>query len=121
MKLDETKNEGKLLLKIIDVLDDTANCLNEIVEDQNEIHLQLDDVDEDLSLLEDFVYEDWDEDDFDELDDDDFEYETIECPNCGEEICLDEAILSDDLDSLVCPNCNEQIEIEFDDDEDYDD
>lgn len=112
MNLNTETNEGKLLAKIIEVLDDTSNALSELVETQNEMQLQLDDVDADLGDLEDFVYDE--EDDDDEDYDDDFDYETIECPNCGEEICLDEDLLSDDFESFVCPSCNEKIEIEFD-------
>ncbi len=111
MKLNTETNEGKLIAKIIEVLDDTSNALSELVETQNEMQLQLDDVDADLGDLEDFVYEE--DDEYDEYDDD-FDYEMIECPNCGEEICLDEDILADDFESFICPSCNEKIEIEFD-------
>ena len=115
MKIDETKNEGKLLLKIIDVLDEVADCLGEMTDSQNEMQLQIDAVDSDLEDLEDFVYEEYEDED------DDWEDEWFECPNCGEDICLTEDLLSDDADSFICPHCGEKIDIEFDDDEDYDD
>ena len=70
---------------------------------QDEMQLQLDDVDEDLAELEDIFYEDEDEDEF-----------SVECPNCGELIYLDEETLENCEDSIVCPGCNEKIEIEYD-------
>lgn len=112
MKLDDSKNEGKLLLKMIDVLDEISDCLDSMVEEQNEMQLQLDAVDEDLGDLEDWVY--------DEYEDDDFDYEVYECPNCGEEIYLDEDLLSGEYDSIECPSCGEEIELEFEDDDDDD-
>ena len=110
MKLDDSKNEGKLLLKMLDVLEDISDCLSEMSDNENEMQLQLDAVDEDLGDLEDFVYDEYEEDD-------DFDYEVYECPNCGEEIYLDEDLLSGEADSIECPNCGEEIELEFEDDD----
>ena len=38
----------------------------------------------------------------------------IECPNCGETICVDDGILEDG--SIDCPNCGTLLEFDFDDD-----
>ena len=45
-----------------------------------------------------------------DFDDDYFE---VECPSCGETICIDESIL--DEGSIECPACHENLEFEFDD------
>ena len=47
---------------------------------------------------------------------DDFEYYEIDCPTCGETICIDEDFFDGD-DDIVCPKCGETIEIDVDDDE----
>ena len=70
---------------------------------------QVDEIDEDLSDLESYVYED--DDDCCCGDDDCYE---IECPNCGETICVDDGILEDG--SIDCPNCGTLLEFDFDDD-----
>ena len=38
----------------------------------------------------------------------------VECPNCGETICVDDGILEDG--SIDCPNCGTLLEFDFDDD-----
>lgn len=103
LDIDATTKEGKLLLAIVDALSDTADEIYEMQDVQDEMQLQLDDVDEDLAELEDIFYEDEDEDEF-----------SVECPNCGELIYLDEETLENCEDSIVCPGCNEKIEIEYD-------
>ena len=104
LDIDATTKEGKLLLAIVDALSDTADEIYEIEDLQDEMQLQLDEVDEDLDALEDYVYGEDDEDD---------EY-SVECPACGDLIYLDEETLLDCEDSIICPNCNEKIEIEYD-------
>ena len=46
------------------------------------------------------------------------DYVEVECPACGEIICLDDSIL--DEDSIQCPACGETLEFEFDCDCDCD-
>ena len=103
LDIDATTKEGKLLLAIVDALSDTADEIYEIEDLQDEIQLQLDEVDEDLAELEDFIYGEDDDDEF-----------SVECPSCGELIYLDEETLENCEDSIVCPSCNEKIEIEYD-------
>ena len=115
LSLDPEKPETKVINAMMDALD----CLAEELEDsQDQIDMladQLDAVDEDLDELESFVYEDFDDDDCccDDCCDDDDEYYDVECPNCGEEICIDRSILEEG--SVNCPNCNEVLEFEIDD------
>lgn len=88
LEIDESTNEGKLLVQIIDALGDFAEVLDEIVEDQVDLEDYVTFIDEDLADLEDVVY-DYDEDfilydDFDELDEFDLDCNE-DC--CGEEDC----------------------------------
>lgn len=123
MKLDESKDEVKIIKELIAVLEDVAYEIEEQDEIMGEMQEQLDAVDEDLDELEEFVYECdcCDDDDCDCCDDDcdcgccdfDDDYFEVECPSCGETICIDESIL--DEGSIECPACHENLEFEFDD------
>ncbi len=117
LKLDDTSKEGKILLSIIDLLDDMVDEIDVIDEACAEIGEQLDAVDEDLSLLEeDFYYDD--EEDFDDEDYCNEDVYEVECPNCHDIIYLDEAMLEEE--EMVCPSCNTRLEFEFDCDCDCD-
>ncbi len=110
LDLDAKKDEVKVIKAIIDLLDDMAMSVSDLEEGLDVVCDQVDEIDEDLSDLETYVYECDDDDCF--CDDDDC-YE-IECPNCGETICVDDDILEDG--SIDCPNCGTLLEFDFDDD-----
>lgn len=112
MKLDDGKDETKLLKAIIDVLDDIALSVADLEDASAMMQEQLDAVDEDLDELEEFVYTDDDDMDYDAFDDEEI-YE-VECPACHETICVDEEILEDG--GIDCPNCGEFLEFEIDED-----
>ncbi len=118
MKLTDTKDEVKIIKELISALEDVAYEIEEQDVIIGEMQEQLDAVDEDLNELEEFVYE-CEDDDFDCCDDGcdcgccDDDYFEIECPNCGEVICIDESIL--DEGAIECPACHENLEFEFDD------
>lgn len=123
LELDETKKEGKILAAIIDLLGDITEEICEIEDGCDDMSEQLDAVDEDLSTLEDIVYEDdCDEDDCDcDCDccgDEDGELYEIECPACHDTIYLDEDMLEDE--GIECPNCGTPLEFDFDCDGDCD-
>ena len=121
LALDESKPEAKLISAMIDVLDDIALSVSDLEDGMDLISEQLDAVDEDLDELEGFVYEDLDDCCCDDCcgDDEEEEYYDVECPSCGEVICVDGDIL--DEGSINCPNCNELLEFEIDYDCDCDD
>lgn len=105
--LDENNKTDKILQNIIDVLDDMAAELACAEDDILDLSDTVDEIDEDLGELEDFVYDD------EELDDDDF-YQ-VTCPKCGTEIYLDEDTLAEE--SIACPECGTDLEFEFDEDD----
>ena len=112
LSLDESTKEGKILKVMIDILDDMALEMQDLRDEQCEIEEGLDAVSDDLSDVESFIYEAFDEDEEDEDDEDDDEpvYETT-CPNCEEPIYFDEDILADG--SVECPNCGEKLEFDL--------
>lgn len=119
LKIDKETDEGKLLNLIIDVIDDIAISIEDNEDTQNDLLDSVDDLEERLTDVEDYLDEEAD-DCCCCCDDDETEYAEVECPNCGAEIELDEAVLDEDRDVLVCPNCKEEIQIEWVDDCDDD-
>lgn len=114
LALEGDTKEGKVLLAIIDLLDDMVDEIDAIDEACAEIGEQLDAVDEDLSLLEDDFYYDEDEDDEDYDDEDEYfddDVYEVQCPNCEDIIYLDESMLEEE--EMVCPNCGTHLEFEF--------
>ena len=117
LDLDANTKEGKVIFAILDLLGDITEEICEIEDGLDDMTEQLDAVDEDLSALEDIIYED------DECDGDcdccDDEVYEIECPNCNETIYLDEDMLEDG--GVKCPNCGTSLDFDFDGDCDCDD
>ena len=110
MKMDDSTNEGKLLLAIIDTLDDIALTVSDMEDSMTELAAQVDEIDDDLGAVEEDLY--CDDDDCDCDDDDEALYE-VGCPKCGDIICLDEDML--DEGEIDCPNCGEKLEFDFED------
>ncbi|MCI8908927.1 MAG: hypothetical protein HFF12_10835 [Angelakisella sp.] len=110
MKLDSSTNEGKLTLAIIDTLDDIALTVSDLEDTVAELSAQVDEIDDDLGELEDEVYSDGCDDEDEDFDDTLYE---VECPSCGDIICLDEEML--DEREIDCPNCGEKLEFDFED------
>lgn len=138
LQLDQEKPEGQMISAIVDLLGDVTRRLADVEETTIAISDELDEIEEDLDAIEDFIMdededEDWDdedyEDDFDFEDEEDYEegfdfgdeettvYE-VKCA-CGEIIDFDEETL--EKGSILCPNCGENLEFTFEDDEEVDD
>ena len=134
LKLSTETDEGKMIAAIVDLLGDLTRKVTDIEDTTIAISDELDEIEEDLDAIEDFIMdEDFeeDEDDFeDEEWDEDEEYEEgfdfgdeettiyeVECI-CGEVINFDEETLEEG--SMLCPNCGETLEFSFEDDEDDD-
>lgn len=86
--IDESTKEGKLLLHIVDVLEEFADVLDETIDNQMDLEEYVNFIDEDLADVEDEVYgvdEDDDEDDFDDFDFDDYCDDDDCCCHCEEE------------------------------------
>lgn len=119
--IDDESKEGKLILAMLELLDEITYTLDELDEEVAELDEMVDFIDEDLNMLEDEVYDDFgDEDDFDFMPYDDDMYTRFHdpffdnefyCPGCG---CYLE--LEADDAAIVCPECHQVIEF-FDDEE----
>lgn len=114
LELDNATKEGKILSAIIDLLGDITEEICEIEDGCDELMEQIDAVDEDLSSLEEFVYEDGEDCDCDDCCDCDDEVYEIECPACNDVIYLDADMLEEE--GMTCPNCGTELEFDFDGD-----
>ena len=114
MNVDTESNEGKLFAAVVDVLDEIALEVEDLTDEVMELGDGLDVISDDLSDVEDVVF---DEDDYEELDDEDDEDEDDEeecyattCPECEEEIFFDDSVLEDG--KVECPNCGATLEFD---------
>jgi len=135
LDLDTDKAEGKMIAAMVDLLGDMTKRITDIEETTIAISDELDEIEEDLDAIEDYILDEEDEDyeDLDDEDDEDWEgwneddeegfdfgdedsiiYE-VECA-CGERINFDEETL--EKGSMTCPNCGELLEFSLEDDED---
>ena len=136
LKLSTESDEGKMIAAMVDLLGDMARKITDIEDTTIAISDELDEIEEDLDAIEDFImdededddeYYDDDEDDEDDesWDDEDEEFEEgfdfgdedstiyeVECA-CGNIIDFDEEIL--EKGSIVCPNCGETLEFSVED------
>ena len=136
LELDTEKAEGKMISAIVDLMGDLTRRVADIEETTIAISDELDEIEEDLDAIEDFIMdeedefdEEYDDDDYDdeEYDEDDFEDEGFEFGDeettiyevkcaCGNIIDFDEETLEEG--SIVCDECGELLEFSLEDDED---
>lgn len=113
MGLDENDNSTKLFEAVIDALDDIASQLSDMEETQDELECYIEEVDEALGDVEEFVYDDCDCDCDCCDDDDDDNCIEVTCPACGEDIVIDVDAI-DENGQVDCPACGETLEFEID-------
>ncbi len=107
LNVNDHSSEGKILLNVIDVLDSFADEVQNVNLAQVELEDYVESIDEDLTDLEDQIYEEFDyeedEDNYDETDDNMVE---VACPACHELVTFESGILDDDDDiEVTCPYC----------------
>ncbi len=121
--ISEQEKEGKILIKIIDLLDNLVDEFKELQDDHDELCEYTEAIDDDLTELEETCFDQDDDDDESDHKDDEEEQDydegfTIECPNCREMVVVGGDLLDDDSPlEVTCPSCGEVVLI---DDEDWD-
>ncbi|MCI2105188.1 MAG: hypothetical protein LKK00_00495 [Intestinimonas sp.] len=113
----EKSKEGKLITSIIDVLQDMSMSIEDLEDTTGTLGEAVDAVSDDLSDVEEFLFGDEDdaENEGDEDDDDDSDFFEVECPNCQEELVIDEDVL--DAGFIECPNCHQKFSLEMSDED----
>ncbi len=111
----EKSKEGKLISVMIGILEEVGLSIEDLEENAVALGEEIDALSDDLSDVEEVVFEEDDEDDDDccccEGEDDFFE---VECPNCKEDLVIDESVL--EAGFIQCPNCKEKFAIDLGDD-----
>ena len=109
----EKSKEGKLISVMIGILEEIGLSIEDLEENTQALGEEIDVLSDDLSDVEDVVFdEDEDEDEDDEdYDDDWFE---VECPTCEEPLVIDDKALADGM--IQCPNCHEKFALDLSDD-----
>ena len=105
LSIDENSPEGKIFAAMFDLLDDMALTVTELEGSVTEMEELVDIIDEDLGAVEEELFDD-------DIDDEDY-YE-LDCPNCGELICMDTELAKEG--EVECPACGEKIEFDLEDD-----
>ena len=109
----EKSKEGKLISVMIGILEEIGLSIEDLEENTQALGEEIDVLSDDLSDVEDVVFdEDEDEDEDDEdYDDDWFE---VECLTCEEPLVIDDKALADGM--IQCPNCHDKFALDLSDD-----
>jgi len=118
LELGEESKEQKILHRIIDLLEEITDEVEQLRIDYEEVFEYAEAIDDDLTELEEDFYEEYDE--FDNQFEDDYESSfSIECPNCREIVVVEDDILdSESSIEVTCPGCGEAVLV---DDEEWND
>ncbi len=126
LAIDETKPEGKIIAALVEAVDELSAEVEKLKTDMEDYGEYVEELDEDLGMVEEVVYDLDDEDEDDECDFDcdncddedcelrDGDFYCAVCPKCGEKIYFDE---SADPSEIVCPSCKTPLEPEEEEEE----
>jgi hypothetical protein len=86
--------------RLIQLLDEWMEETEQLSRRQEELEEYVEAIDEDLNDLEMTVYDEGD------LEEEDAGYLKVECPECREDVWVDEKVLDDDsVEEVICPDC----------------
>ena len=109
----EKSKEGKLISVMIGILEEIGLSIEDLEENTQALGEEIDVLSDDLSDVEDVVFdEDEDEEEYDEDKDDNW-FE-VECPTCEEPLVIDDKALADGM--IQCPNCHDKFALDLSDD-----
>ena len=119
---EKPSKEGKILLNILDILEDISFSIEDLEEANTLLTEGLDVVSEDLEEVENILFnEDDDCDCGDDCncgcgddEDDNEEYFQMPCPNCNEDLSIDDLVL--ECGEVVCTACGDVFALDLVDD-----
>lgn len=119
LELDPKDKQTKVIKALVDLVNEMAEEISNLEQCYDDVCDQIDAIDEDLSGVEDILYDDEYDgvcncSDYSDSEDDDMDYE-VTCPTCGTTITFGEDSLNDG--EIECPNCGETLEFDYDEDE----
>jgi ribosomal protein S27E len=93
--------EGKLILNIIEVLDDVAEEFHSMYTMQQDLENYVETIDEDLTELEDEIYEESPHNG---------DYVEMKCPSCHEVVTFESEVIDDnEAIEVTCPYCGDVV------------
>ncbi|MCI9473007.1 MAG: hypothetical protein HFF31_03255 [Flavonifractor sp.] len=107
----EKSKEGKLISVMIGILEEVGLSIEDLEENTVALGEEIDALSDDLSDVEQLVFEDEDEEDGCGCEDGDF-FET-DCPSCGETLVIDAGVLDEGV--IQCPSCKQKFALDLDD------
>lgn len=112
-------NEARILSEMLDVLREMGLQMEDMDATLDEYGEAIDVISDDLEDVEKVVFDDEDEEEdelLDELDDfDEDDFFEVECPNCGEDLVIDDMVL--EAGTVDCPACGQKFALSFEEDE----
>ena len=118
LNIDTSKSkEGKLISVMIGILEEIGLSLEDLEENNVALGEEIDAISDDLADVEKVVFDDEDEDDDEDeccCGDEDDDFFEVECPNCKEDLVIDDDVLESGV--VQCPNCKEKFALELSDD-----
>ncbi|MFR4979265.1 MAG: CD1247 N-terminal domain-containing protein [Butyricicoccus sp.] len=110
LDIDTEKKEGKPLAGMISAMEELAEAVTDLKQQNEELLDELDDVYDEISAVtEDFLAADDEDEDF-ALEAEEDLYQVI-CPTCGEVLYLNQDML--ETGSIVCGACGEELEFDL--------
>ena len=118
LNLDESKPENKVIKALCGIIEQMAGEIETLEKNTETLHDYIEEIDEDLGSLEEYVLGDEcdcdccddDDDDDDDCDCDcccgENDFRMLMCPHCNEEIYFDDTI---EPDELICPACGKPV------------
>ncbi len=102
IKDDEHK---KIFEGILSILEDLSSKVEDVMVNEAVLAENFKYMDDDISNLQEELFEEVSIDDLDEMDD---EYKEISCKHCGKTVFIEESALHENKE-IPCPYCNENI------------
>ena len=111
----EKSKEGMLISVMIGILEEIGLSIEDLEENTQALGEEIDVLSDDLSDVEDVVFDEDEDEDEDEDDEDyDDDWFEVECPTCEEPLVIDDKALADGM--IQCPNCHDKFALDLSDD-----
>ena len=109
----EKSKEGKLISVMIGILEEVGLSIEDLEENTVALGEEIDALSDDLSDVEQLVFEDEDEEDGCGCGCEDGDFFETECPSCGETLVIDAGVLEEGV--IQCPSCKQKFALDLDD------
>ena len=109
----EKSKEGKLISVMIGILEEVGLSIEDLEENTVALGEEIDALSDDLSDVEQLVFEDEDDEDGCGCGCEDGDFFETDCPSCGETLVIDAGVLDEGV--IQCPSCKQKFALDLDD------